>query len=155
MLAATLSLTACGTDAITAKFTNDMNTFCENISSLDTYINSINASSDGEAREQSHQELLSYLDQLEDEFKRLDNIDFPEEFDYLEELAEQSSNYMTEAVTYYHKLYESDFTDNLDSYNEIEAYARENYTRAYKRVQVILSLLHGEEPTGSDLKIEE
>ena len=33
-------------------------------------------------------------------------------------------------------------------------YAKENYSRAYKRVQIIISFLHGEEPQDPDLTIE-
>ena len=53
---------------------------------------------------------------------------------------------MTEAVKSYHEAYSN------NSYNEYTAaYAKENYTRAYKRVQVIITFLHGDEPKDVDL----
>ena len=33
-------------------------------------------------------------------------------------------------------------------------YAGENYARAYKRIQIILAFLHGEQPEDEDLTIE-
>ena len=57
--------------------------------------------------------------------------------------------YMTEAVSSYHNAYSN------GSYNEYMAdYAGENYARAYKRIQIILAFLHGEQPEDEDLTIE-
>ena len=56
---------------------------------------------------------------------------------------------MTEAVNSYHEAYGN------GAYNEyIAEYAKQNYSRAYKRIQIIISFLHGEEPTDADLTIE-
>ena len=56
---------------------------------------------------------------------------------------------MTEAVKNYHQAYGG------DEYDESTAeYAKQNYSRAYKRIQIIISFLHGEEPTDPDLTIE-
>ena len=56
---------------------------------------------------------------------------------------------MTEAVKSYHEAYSN------GSYNEYTAeYARQNYSRAYKRVQIIITFLHGEEPSDADLTAE-
>ena len=91
-------------------------------------------------------ELLGYLSDLEEEFENFSKLDFPEEFDYLEGLADESSEYMTTAVSSYKEAYAN------DSYDEAKAdYARENYSRAYKRIQIMISFLHGEEPTDIDL----
>ncbi len=49
----------------------------------------------------------------------------------------------------YHEAYSN------GSYNEYTAeYARQNYSRAYKRVQIIITFLHGEEPSDADLTAE-
>lgn len=139
-----MTLTGCGEDPELAQFKDEIENFCTNISELDTSINSIDAASDTAA-----QELLGYLEQLDVEFQQLAAIDFPEEFDYLEELADDSSQYMTTAVSSYHEAYSN------DSYNEYTAeYAHENYSRAYKRVQIIITFLHGEKPDDADLTIE-
>ena len=135
------SLTACGSNPELTKFKNEMDSFCTSISEIDSAINSV----DPEA-EDAVEEVLLLLDKLDDEFSKFAEFDFPEEYDYLEELADESSEYMTEAVEHYHEAYSN------NSYNEYVAeYAQENYSRAYKRVQIIITFLHGEEPTDVDL----
>lgn len=138
-------LTGCGEDPKLTKFKKDIDTFCNDIAVIDTNINSIDAQA-----ETAKDELLGYLDQLDLSFQVLGNITAPEEYAYIEELADEASSYMTTAVESYHEA----FSNN--SYNEYTAeYARENYERAYKRVTVILKLLHGEEITDDDVIIEE
>lgn len=133
----TILLTACGKDPQVTQFKKDMDSFCSAISTIDMAMNNINETS-GNART----ELLGYLDELDRCFQEFSGLDFPEEFNYLESLADEASNYMTEAVSYYHKTYADE-----DIYNEIyEEYATENYSRAWKRIQIIISFLHGEEP---------
>lgn len=137
-------LTACGNDPALALFKNEFDAFCLNVSELDTAINSIDTSAENE---DSVSEFLEYLNDLDAEFQTLAEIDFPKEFDYLESLADEASAYMTEAVTSYAKAYEN------DSYVESRAeYAKENYARACKRVQIIIAFLHGETPDDTDLK---
>ena len=139
-----MMLPACGEDPALTQFRKNMDDFCTKISEIDTSINNIDAQS-----ENSTAELLSYLDDLDLAFQSFATFDFPEEFYNLEELAAESSEYMTEAVKSYHDAYSN------DSYNEYTAeYAKQNYSRAYKRVQIIISFLHGEEPTDPDLSIE-
>ena len=137
-------LTACGEDPELADFRRNIDVFCTKVSEIDTSINSIDAQSDS-----ATSELLSYLDELDLAFQSFADLDFPEEFDYLEELADESSKYMTEAVSSYHTAYGN------DAYDQYAAeYAKQNYSRAYKRVQIIITFLHGEEPDDADLKIE-
>ena len=141
-LLSTIVLTACGSgDPALTQFKNEMDDFCTTISEIDTAINNVDAESDT-----AIDELLEHLDELDAEFADFANVDFPEEFDYLENLADEASAYMTEAVTKYHESYSN------GSYNEYTAeYAKENYSRAYKRIQIIISFLHGEEPDDVDL----
>lgn len=134
-------LSGCGSDPALSQFKIDIDNFCTKVSEIDTSINNIDVES-----EYAADELLRYLDDLNAEFAAFAELDFPEEFDYLEELADEAGSYMNEAVTNYHKTYEN------DSYNETYAeYAAANYERAYKRVQIIISLLHGEEPENVNL----
>ena len=143
-LLAALAMTACGEDPVLAQFRKNMDDFCTKISEIDNSINSIDAQS-----EDAPEELLTYLDDLDIVFQSFARLDFPEEFDYLETLADESSEYMTEAVKSYHEAYSN------GSYNEyIADYAGQNYSRAYKRVQIIITFLHGEEPDDADLTIE-
>lgn len=137
-------LTACGEDPELARFRKSMDDFCTKISEIDNSINKIDAQSDDATTQ-----LLACLDDLDSTFQGFAQLDFPEEFDYLENLADESSEYMTEAVKSYHDAYGN------ATYDESTAeYAKQNYSRAYKRVQIIISFLHGEEPTDVDLSIE-
>lgn len=138
------SLTACGEDPELTQFRNSIEDFCTEISKIDTAINSIDASS-----ESAVTELLSCLDELEVAFQGFADLDFPEEFDYLEEIADQAGDYMSTAVSSYHEAYSADAYDQYTA-----AYASENYSRAYKRVQIIITFLHGETPDDVDLQIE-
>lgn len=139
-----LLLTACGEDPELAQFRNSIEDFCTRVSEIDTSINNIDAQSDN-----ATSELLSYLDELDLVFQSFALLDFPEEFDYLEDLADESSQYMTEAVASYHSAYSN------NSYNEsIAEYAKENYSRAYKRIQIIITFLHGDNPSDPDLANE-
>lgn len=136
-----LTLSGCGTDPELTKFKNEIDAFCTAISEIDTSINNVDAGS-----KYAISELLGYLSDLEEEFENFSKLDFPEEFDYLEGLADEASEYMTTAVAGYKEAYAN------DSYDETKAeYAKENYSRAYKRIQIIISFLHGEEPTDIDL----
>lgn len=139
------SLTGCGEDPKLTKFKNDIESFCSDIATLDSNINNIDAQS-----ESAPDELLDYLDQLEQSFKVLAEISAPEEYAYIEDLADEASAYMSTAVASYHEA----FGDN--SYNEYTAeYARENYERAYLRVTVILQLLHGEDINIEGVTVEQ
>ena len=141
---AAVILTACGEDTELTRFKKSIDDFCTRISEIDSSINQIDAQSDDATAQ-----LLACLDDLDSTFQGFARLDFPEEFAYLENLAEESSEYMTEAVKNYHSAYGG------DKYDEATAeYAKQNYSRAYKRIQIIISFLHGEEPTDADLSIE-
>lgn len=141
ILLAALFLAGCGDDPELVRFQNYMDDFCTKISEIDTDINGIDAQSDTAVND-----LLSCLDELEIVFGTFAEYDFPEEFDYLEELADRSGEYMAAAVSGYHETYRD------GGYDESMAeYAKENYSRAYKCIQVIITYLHGDTPKGSDL----
>lgn len=131
------SLTACGTDPQIAQFQRKMDNFCTSVAELDESINNIDAEADNAV-----DLALDYLDQLDKQFQDFAEMDFPEEFDYMEALADEAGEYMKEAVASYHSAYADGGYDE-----ETAAYARENSARAFKRVQVILDILHGNDPT--------
>lgn len=136
VLAAVL-FTGCGTSQETLQFQKEMDAFCTSVSELNESINQIDAEADNAVSL-----ALAYLDQLDEAFQDLAEMDFPEEYDYLESLADEAASYMQEAVQSYHEAYADGGydQDNAD-------YARENSARAFKRVQVILSILRGEDPS--------
>lgn len=136
-----LCLSLCGCGSVpqgNTKFIDEMSSFCTNVSDIDNAINNIsNVSDDAAGLEAAKKDLLNYLDILDDEFKKFSNIDFPVEFDNLEVTADEASAYMTEAVRCYHIVYENNYSESM------EDYAKENYSRAYKRVQYILNIING------------
>ena len=140
-----LILSGCGkSDPEQVKFEKDINTFCDNVAEIDTSINNIDSAS-----EDAPDILLDYLDQLDQQFKLLAEISVPDEYAYVEQLADEASEYMSTAVASYHEAYSN------NSYNEYTAdFARENYERACKRVNVMLDLLQGREITDADVVIE-
>lgn len=144
MVLTVVTLTACGEDPKLAQFRINVEIFCTKVSEIDTSINSIDAQSDNAVSD-----LLSNLDELNSVFQSFAELDFPEEFDYLEELADKSGEYMSIAVSSYHEAYK----DN--TYNEYTGeYAKANYARAYKCIQIIITCLHGDTPNDSDLSFD-
>lgn len=131
------SLTACGTDPEITQFKIEMDEFCSSVAEINDSINNIDAEADNAASL-----ALDYLDKLDKQFQDFAEMDFPKEYDYLEELADEAGAYMKEAVESYHAAYADDGYDEKTA-----AYARENSARAFKRVQVILDILHGKDPT--------
>ncbi|MCM1056392.1 MAG: hypothetical protein NC517_02135 [Firmicutes bacterium] len=142
---ATVLLTACGEDPELVQFRRSIDDFCNKISEIDSGMNNINAEAEGAVTE-----FLGYLDELDTLFRSFAELDFPEEFDYLEATADEASQYMTTAVESYHEAYSN------GSYNEYTAeYAYGNYSRAYKRIQIIISFLHGETPDDVNIITDE
>ncbi len=129
-------LTACGEDPELVQFRQSIDDLFTKISDIDSAMNSIDSTS-----ADAVSDLLHHLDDLDLVFQSFAKLDFPEEFDYLEETAQEASQYMTTAVESYHEAYSN------GSYNEYTAeYAYGNYSRACRRLQVIISFLHGESP---------
>lgn len=138
-------LSGCGEDPQLTKFRKDLDSFFSTLADLDASINAIDPESISATTD-----LLSYLDQVEEQFKILAQIPVPDEFSYLDPLMDEASSYMSEAVDSYHEAYSN------NSYNEYTAaYAYENYARAYKRVQYIVSVLHGSLPEDDSYPVEE
>lgn len=126
------------------QFIDAIDSFCSDVAAIDAGINQIDAQS-----ESARDELLLYLDQLDQAFQTFASIPVPADYSYMEELADEDSTYMTTAVSAYHEAF------GESSYNEYTAeYARQNYERAYKRVTVILKLLHGEDISDEGATIE-
>lgn len=144
ILLLSIMLTGCNKDNVDyemTKFHGEINDFCDNLKEIDSSINQItNITADEQGLKTATTTLMRNLDLLKDEFAKFSNLDFPTEYDYLEKLADESYDYMTEAVNAYRKTYQENYTSSM------EEYAQENYKRAYKRVQIIIDVLNGKEP---------
>ncbi len=135
LLAGTLS--GCGSNAELENYKANMNQFFENVKVFDSSINAIqNPESD-----QAVTELLALLDSMDTSFQQMASLEVPDCFPGVDELADDASMYMSEAVSYYHMAYEGgDFDASL------EDAARQNYVIANTRLQYIVSILHGDIP---------
>ena len=139
----------CGKEVSTEElvdFRTTVDSFCESINTIDTNINELNI------QDSNYQAvLMDNLNQLNDNFKVFADIDFPKDYNYLETLADEASTYMDTAVSSYEDIFANNYTEEamLEKYN----YASENYQRAYKRIQIIITFLNGEK-TSDDVVIE-
>lgn len=149
VLSMALLLTGCASkDPALTKFQNDMEAFSQNVETIHTKINNFSTTVNADNVDDLKRDFLYQLDSLDEQFKKFATFEFPEDFAYLEKTADEASEYMTEAVTSFHTLYEEFYSENLASY------AQENYERAWKRVKIIISLIHGETPEGDGLIIQ-
>ncbi|MCD7835342.1 MAG: hypothetical protein LUG83_01505 [Lachnospiraceae bacterium] len=142
---AALFLAGCGNSDEIERFGADVDAFCCIISDISYLIDCVDAESDNAV-----DELLEYIDQLDAEFQEFAELDFPEEFDYLEAVADEASEYMTVATESFRDAYTNESYDEEMFMAEYE-YARQNEARAYKRIQIIITLLNGEDPVEAGL----
>lgn len=129
-------LTGCGSNAELDAYKANMTQFFDNIQTFDSAINSIDSESDTAVTD-----LLSLLDSMDTNFQQMASLTVPEGFPGVEELADEASEYMTEAVSYYHQAFEADPFDTV-----LADVAKQNYDRANLRIQYIISILHGDLP---------
>lgn len=138
-------LTGCGNNSATDELSTyqaSMNTFCNNISYINDQINALDGTGESDVKD-----LLENLDTLEDQFLQMADLDVPDKFATIDNLADEASENMSMAVSYYHEAYEG------ESFNPNYADAAyEYYTRANIRLNYILQILHGEEITDENVK---
>lgn len=128
-----------------ADFSASISEFTAVIKDADEQINTIDTSS-----EDASEELLEILDNLDKEFQDLAQLSIPEQYKSIEELADEASANMTNAVSYYHSAYEA------EEFSEEDAdIAYQYYTRAMTRVQYIGYILIGEIPEGDNITVHE
>lgn len=129
-------MTGCGNkDAELENYKANMNQFFENVRLFDSSINAIDPDS-----ETAVSELLAWLDSMDTSFAQMASLEVPDGFPGVEELADEASSCMSEAVSYYHLAYEGEYNA---SYEEA---ARQNYARANEMLQYIVSIFHGDIP---------
>lgn len=138
-----LILCGCGKDKELEAYQTQMSDFFDQIAELDAGMNAIDANAEDAASR-----LLSYLDEAEAAFEHLADMEVPKEFSSVESLADEAAENMTQAVSYYHQLYESESYDS-----NVAQMANEYYKRANIRLQYIISILHGEMPEGDNVTI--
>lgn len=131
-----LTLTGCGSNPELDNYKANMEQFFENVKVYDQSINAIDPES-----ETSATDLLILLDSMDKSFAQMASLEVPDGFPGVDELADEASDYMTEAVSYFHQAYEAETFDPV-----LADVAKQNYDRANLRIQYILSILHGNLP---------
>lgn len=129
----------CGNNEELSSFQQNMMGFCNNITSINYDLTSINANDDNAV-----DLLTSCLEKMSVEFENLAAMEVPKEFSSVEDLADDAFEYMQEATRLYKNTYEDKNTN--------EAFltaAVQNYDSAMKRIGYIATILQGEIPEGA------
>lgn len=143
------SLAACGGNTSadapqSSQYKNQLNNFFDSITTINNEINELNPEDSD-----SISELFVYLDELEEQFKYFADIDVPADYKVTESLADEAYDYMVQANDYF----EMSFADG--AYNEYTyAAGMECYRRANKRVQYVISIIHGQLPEDENVSFE-
>lgn len=123
-----------------ATFSSSIADFTASIKEANEQINGLDTT-----QADSPAELLEILDRLDDEFSKLAALSVPEQYLGIEDLADEASLNMSEAVSYYHSAFESEV------FNESDAdVAYQYYKRAMTRVEYIGYILAGGEIPEND-----
>lgn len=147
-LTTVLCLTACGhtnEEKELADFSSSISSFTASIQDANQQINELDVN-DANAS----QELLSILDGLDEKFKELADLSVPEQYQSIETLADEASENMTNAVSYFHSAYEGEAFDEQDA-----DVAYQYYTRTMVRIEYIGYVLVGEIPENDHVKVQE
>ena len=134
-----LVFTGCGEKEELTVYEENMKNFYAEISEIENAIAEIDESS-----ENAVNTLLINMEEMAACFQTLANMDVPQEFISIEELADDASAYMDEAVRLYSEAYEEDYVSDA-----LVQAATENYESAMKRINYIAVLLQGEIPEGA------
>ena len=126
-----LVFTGCGEKEELTVYEENMKNFYAEISEIENAIAEIDESS-----ENAVNTLLINMEEMAACFQTLANMDVPEEFISIEELADDASAYMDEAVRLYSEAYEEDYVSDA-----LVQAATENYESAMKRINYIAALL--------------
>lgn len=139
-----LALTGCGkkTSEELDAYRDKMTSFYDMLSYLNKSINSIDPDS-----ETAKEELLGYLDEMNEAYESMAACPVPEEFSGIADIAVEAADYMQKADEYYHMAYDDSFDENSESL------ASQYYDRANSRAMVILQVLHGEVPSGDGVVV--
>ena len=147
-LTTVLCLTECGhtnEEKELADFSSSISSFTASIQDANQQINELDVN-DANAS----QELLSILDGLDEKFKELADLSVPEQYQSIETLADEASENMTNAVSYFHSAYEGEVFDEQDA-----DVAYQYYTRAMVRIEYIGYVLVGEIPENDHVTVQE
>lgn len=142
-----LFMAGCGKDKQLEEYRNNITAFTSDVSDISMKMEQIDTTS-----ATAVDEVLSCLEEMEAQFLVLAEMEVPKEFASVESLADEASEYMSEAVSLYHEIFTS---QSISEDDVLLSAAQENYDRAMKRISYISSLLQGELPQGDDVFVTE
>ena len=101
-------MTGCGKkgDSALSAYKASMSEFYDKLAQYDSSINSINPDSDS-----AKEELLGYLDEMNEAYKAMGDLEVPNEFSGIAEIASEAKDYMQMANECYHKAYDNEFDE--------------------------------------------
>jgi seryl-tRNA synthetase len=136
----TLLLTGCSSKAEQViAFQNELNSVITKMENIHNELESLDVK-DKDASGQA----LEALSSLKDAFEELVAIDVKDEqFSFINDLAIEGSQYMEQAYKFFEEAYTSERFDR-----ETADLAYQYLERATKRINVIITMLHGEVPEG-------
>lgn len=138
-----LAFTGCGSSKGATEFEQKILDFCQDVKEADESIKGIDPSA-----EDADTQLLENLDDLNTSFQDLAALDFPDEYDYLTNLATEAGEYMQLANENYHAAFEDSFFDS-----DAADIASQYYERAYKRIQYMITFMQGKTPDDENVQV--
>lgn len=138
-LLGTFCFSGCGK---TSEEEQELAAFSANIADFTNYIKEADQKINGidVTQKEAPAELLQILDDMDAEFAKFAEIDMPVQYKGVERLADEASENMSLAVSYYHSAYEAESFGKDDA--EI---AYQHYTRVMDRIKYIGYVVSGDD----------
>lgn len=138
-------LTGCGQkDEAIENYKNSMEEILSEIKAIDGEINSLDPEN-----ENSMSALMVDLDKLDEEFKKMAALEYPEGFEQIAKLASDASADMSASVSRFHDAYDGE-------YNEVaQAEGYDLYQDANQKLRVLIQVLRGEYNNSEEVTEEE
>lgn len=128
-------LSGCGSkDSEQTSYKDNMDTFFNEVSQINTNINNIDTSIEG-----YEDELISQLYKLDSKINEMSGYEVPDSFPYVQQLSMNASSNMDKALMYYREALNGEVY-NKDSVDIAYQY----YSEANNNLHYILRILHGE-----------
>ena len=138
-------LTGCGKkDEAIETYKNSMEEILSEIKGIDGEINSLDPEN-----ENSMSALMVDLDKLDEAFKKMAALEYPEGFEQIAKLASDASADMSASVSRFHDAYDGEYNEVAQS----EGY--DLYQDANQKLRVLIQVLRGEYNNSEEVSEEE
>lgn len=142
-----LSLWGCGNSNLKlTSYETQLGTVVDSMEAIDARMNAIDPDSST-----ADSDMLSCIQELDALFEKLAEIEAPSsDYQYVSDLAAEAREYMAQATALYNDLLSAGSEYDADAAGQ----AYEYYSRACRRVSIIVSMLHGNTPSGVTVTYE-